>query len=247
MYALKFAHLVKEKTAAEVYQLYIDLRAFGKGYEEFYQRILSEGVHVIRGKGTEVLPAHGEAAAEGRLVVRCEDTLAARCRAIPVDMVILCTALEAQADAKEVGRLFGVSVGADGFFIERHPKLGPVATPAEGVFVAGGCQGPKDIPDAVAQGSAAAAQALSLMVRGEVEMDAACAEVQEELCSGCRICNDLCPYTAISFVEDDKVSRVNPAMCKACGTCVAACPSGALRALHFTDDQIYGEIEGILS
>jgi heterodisulfide reductase subunit A len=246
MYALKFAHLVKEKTSAEVYQLYIDLRAFGKGYEEFFQRILTEGVNVIRGKGAEVVRATGARKEEGDLVVRCEDTLAARFREIPVDMVILCTAVEARADAKETGRRFGVSVGADGFFIERHPKLGPVSTPTDGVFIAGTCQGPKDIPDSVAQGGAAAAQAMSLMVRGEVEMDAACAVVDETLCSGCRMCNDLCPYSAISFDEAAKVSRVNPALCKACGTCVAGCPSGAVRALHFSDDQVYAEIEGIL-
>jgi heterodisulfide reductase subunit A2 len=245
MYALKFAHLVKEKTAAEVYQLYIDLRSFGKGYEEFFQRILSEGVNVIRGKGAEVAPAES-ANGDGHLLVRCEDTLAGKLREIPVDMVILCTALEAQADAKEVARRFGISVGADGFFIERHPKLGPVATTTDGVFLAGGCQSPKDIPDSVAQGAAAAAHAMSLMIRGEVEMDGACATIDEELCSGCRMCNDLCPYGAISFVEQKKVSQVNPALCKACGTCAAGCPSAAIRALHFSDDQIYAEIEGIL-
>jgi heterodisulfide reductase subunit A len=247
MYALKFAHLVKEKTSAEVYQLYIDLRAFGKGYEEFSQRILSEGVNVIRGKGAEVVPTPAARKDEGPLLVRCEDTLAGRFREIPVDMVILCTALEAQKDAKEVGRLFGVSVGADGWFIERHPKLGPVSTPTDGVFVAGACQGPKDIPDAVAQGGAAAAQAMSLIVRGEVEMDAACAVIDEKICSGCRLCNELCPYGAISFDAEKKVSAVNPALCKACGTCPAGCPSGAIRGLHYTDEQIYAEIEGILA
>jgi len=245
MYALKFAHLVKEKTSAEVYQLYIDLRAFGKGYEEFYQRILTEGVNIIRGKGAEVVSAQpGDPA--GKLLVRFEDTLAGRFRELTVDMVVLCTALEANGDAKETGRRFGVSVGADGFYIERHPKLGPVSTPTDGVFIAGACQGPKDIPDAVAQGAATAALAMSLMVRGEVEMDAACAVVDEERCSGCRMCNDLCPYNAISYLEEKKVSTVNPALCKACGTCVAGCPSGNIRALHFTDEQIYAELEGIL-
>jgi heterodisulfide reductase subunit A len=247
MYALKFAHLVKEKTTAEVYQLYIDLRSFGKGYEEFFQRILTEGVNLIRGKGAEVVPAPQSRRDEGPLLVRCEDTLAGRFREIPVDMVILCTALEAQQDAKETGRKFGVSVGADGWFIERHPKLGPVSTTTDGIFLAGACQGPKDIPDAVAQGGAAAAQAMSLMIRGEVEMDAACAVVDEALCSGCRLCNELCPYGAISFDIEKTLSLVNAALCKACGTCAAGCPSGAIKGLHFTDQQIYAEIEGILS
>ncbi|MBD3162485.1 MAG: 4Fe-4S dicluster domain-containing protein [Candidatus Eisenbacteria bacterium] len=247
MYGLKFAHLVKEKTEAEVYQLYIDLRAFGKGYEEFYQRILSEGVNVIRGKGTEVVRAGRGRAEEGDLLVRCEDTLAGVFREIPVDMVILCTALEAHSDAKETGRKFGVSIGADGWFIERHPKLGPVSTATDGVFLAGVCQGPKDIPDTVAQGGAAAAEAMSLMIRGEVEMDAACAVIDEEKCCGCRLCNDLCAYSAITFDEEKEVSVVNEALCKACGTCVAGCPSGSIKGLHFTDPQIYAEIEGILS
>ncbi len=247
MYALKFAHLVKEKTSAEVYQLYIDLRAFGKGYEEFFQRILTEGVNVIRGKGAEIVPSEIAGREEGHLLVRCEDTLAGRFREIPADMVILCTALEAQKDAKDTARRFGISVGADGFFIERHPKLGPVSTTTDGIFIAGACQGPKDIPDSVAQGAAAAAHAMSLMIRGEVEMDAAYAVVNEETCSGCRLCNDLCSYNAITYDEERKISRVNSALCKACGTCAAGCPSGAIHALHFADNQIYAEIEGILS
>jgi heterodisulfide reductase subunit A len=247
MYALKFAHLVKEKTSAEVYQLYIDMRAFGKGYEEFYQRLLDEGIHIIRGKGAEVVRTLPERLFEGELTVRCEDTLIGKFREIPVDMVILCTALEAGDDAKEIARKFNISTGADGWFIEAHPKLAPVSTTTDGIFLAGVCQGPKDIPDAVAQGNAAAGRVISLLNQGELLMDAAYAEIQEEYCSGCRICNGLCPYTAISFNEEKKISEVNAAMCKACGTCVAACPSGAIKGRHFTDEQIYAQIEGILS
>jgi len=247
MYALKFAHLVKEKTNAEVYQLYIDMRTFGKGYEEFYQRILTEGVNVIRGKGAEIVPALPEQSGEGNLLVRCEDTLIGKFREIPVDMVILCTALEARSDAEDIARKFNISTGADGWFIEAHPKLAPVSTTTEGVFLAGACQGPKDIPDSVAQGTAAAAHAIRLCNMGEIMMDAAYAEIQEEFCSGCRICNGLCPYNAITFEEEKKVSEINPALCKACGTCVAACPSGAIKARHFTDEQIYAQIEGILA
>ncbi len=247
MYALKFAHLVKEKTNAEVYQLYIDMRTFGKGYEEFYQRILTEGVNVIRGKGGEIVPAPPEYSSEGNLLVRCEDTLIGKFREIPVDMVILCTALEARGDAEDIARKFNISTGADGWFIEAHPKLAPVSTTTEGVFLAGVCQGPKDIPDTVAQGTAAAAHSIRLLNMGEVLMDAAYAEIVEEFCSGCRICNGLCPYNAITFDEEKKVSEINSALCKACGTCVAACPTGAIKARHFTDDQIYAQIEGILA
>jgi heterodisulfide reductase subunit A len=247
MYALKFAHLVKEKTSAEVYQLYIDLRAFGKGYEEFYQRILDEGVNVIRGKGAEVVLATRRRADEGHLLVRCEDTLIGKFREIPVDMVILCTALEARSDAAEIARKFNISTGADGWFIEAHPKLAPVSTTTEGIFLAGVCQGPKDIPDTVAQGGAAAAQAMKLMNVGELMMDAAYAEIIDDLCSGCRICNGLCPYQAISYDEEKKISHVNAALCKACGTCVAACPAGAIKGRHFTDEQIYAQMEGMLA
>lgn len=246
MYALKFAHLVKEKTNAEVYQLYIDMRAFGKGYEEFYQRILDEGVNIIRGKGAEVVPSMPGQDTEGALVVRCEDTLIGKFREIPVDMVLLCTALEARTDAADLGRKLNISRGADGWFIEAHPKLAPVSTTTDGVFLAGACQGAKDIPDTVAQGNAAAGQVVKLLNQGELYLDAAYAVIQEEFCSGCKLCNGLCPYTAITFNEQKKVSEVNAALCKACGTCVAACPSGAIVARHFTDEQIYAQIEGML-
>jgi len=247
MYALKFAHLVKEKTSAEVYQLYIDMRAFGKGYEEFYQRLLDEGVHVIRGKGAEIIPAPPDQAGEGNLLVHCEDTLISKFREIPVDMVVLCTALEANADSADLARKLNISMGADGWFIEAHPKLAPVSTTTDGVYLAGVCQGPKDIPDAVAQGSAAAGQVLKILNQGELFLDAAYAVIREEYCSGCKICNGLCPYSAISFDEEKKISVVNSALCKACGTCAAACPSGAIVARHFTDEQIYAQIEGILA
>lgn len=247
MYASKFAHLVKEKTSAEVYQCYIDMRCFGKGYEEFYKRILDEGVNVVRGKGAEVVRATHRRSDEGTLLVCLEDTLIGKFREIPVDMVVLCTALEARFDASEFGRKFNISTGADGWYIEAHPKLGPVSTTTDGIFLAGVCQSPKDIPDTVAQAGAAAAHAMKLMNQGEVQMDGAYAEIHEEFCSGCKICNGLCPYNAITFEEEKKVSYINPALCKACGTCVAACPSGAIEARHFTDDQIYAQIEGILS
>ncbi len=246
MYAFKFSHLVKEKTKAEVYQFYIDIRSFGKGYEEFYQRILNEDVNVIRGKGAEVIPSGFRRGEEGPLLIQCEDTLVGKFREIPVDMVILCTALEARSDAKEVGRKFNISTGADGWYIEAHPKLGPVSTTTDGVFLAGACQSAKDIPDSVAQGGAASSHAMKLLCQGEIMMDAAYAVIKEENCSGCKICNDLCPYTAIEFIINKKVSSVNSALCKACGTCVAACPSGAIVARHFTDDQIYAQIEGML-
>jgi heterodisulfide reductase subunit A len=247
MYALKFAHLVKEKTNAEVFQFYIDMRTAGKGYEEFYQRLLEEGIHIIRGKGAEVVPTVIERINEGELTVHCEDTLIGKFREIPVDMVILCTALEPIKEAKEIARKFNIATDAEGWFIEAHPKLAPVSTTTDGVFLAGVCQGPKDIPDTVAQGKAAAGSVVAIFNQGELLMDAAYAVVHEENCGGCKICNGICPYSAISFDEEKKVSVINAAMCKACGTCVAACPSGAIKGKHFTDEQIYAQIEGILA
>lgn len=247
MYALKFAHLVKEKTEAEVYSFYIDMRAFGKGYEEFYNRLLEEGVRFVRGKAASVTDFAMYPEEEGKLIVTCEDTLLRRIRRVPVDMVVLCPAIEAKASAPELARLFTLCHSKDGFFAEKHPKLAPVSTATDGIFIAGCCQAPKDIPDTVAQASGAAAQAMSLAAKGVMEIDSATAEINEELCTGCRICNDMCPYHAIDFIEDKKVSRVNDALCKGCGTCVAACPCGVISAKQFRDDQVMAEIDGVLN
>jgi heterodisulfide reductase subunit A len=247
MFALKFSHLIKERTQGEVYNFYIDIRAFGKGYEEFYSRVLHEGANVIRGKVAEIVQAGWSKRDEGTLLIRCEDTLIGRFREIPVDMVVLCNAIEPRRDAEQVGRLFGLSRSPDGFFLERHPKLDPVATTTDGLFVAGCAQGPKDIPDSVAQASAAAARMLATIAKGAVEIDPVRAEVDELYCSGCRICNALCPYKAIDYLEEKNVSRVNMPLCKGCGTCVAACPAGAITGSGFTDKQVYAELEGVLS
>jgi heterodisulfide reductase subunit A len=246
MYALKFAHLIKEKTSAEVFNFYIDMRCTGKGYEEFYDRLLGEDVRFVRGKVGEISHLPVEIGEEGKLVVRVEDTLVGTVRRIPVDMVVLCTALEAPEGLRELATMCNVSVGRDGFIIEKHPKLGPVSTATDGVFIAGACQSPKDIPDTVAQASAASSAVLSMITREKIEIEAATAEIDAERCSGCRICNSLCPYLAIKFDEDKKVSVINEALCKGCGTCVAACPSGAIAAKHFQNDQIFAEIEGLL-
>ncbi len=246
MYALKYSHLIKERTDADVYQMYMDMRCFGKGYEEFYKRLSEEGVNFIRGKVAQVTDRATSDEEKGKLVVVCEDTLLGSIARVPVDMVILCTALEARADAVEVGRLFSLSLSADGFFMEKHPKLDPVATMTDGIFVVGCCQGPKDIPDTVAQASGAAARALAMISRGKVEVEAAIAVVDEELCSGCRICELLCTFNAISFDEDKKICLINEALCKGCGVCAAACPSAAITSKHFTAEQIMAEIEGVL-
>ena len=243
MYALKHAHLVRDKTDAEVYEFYMDIRAAGKGYEEFYERVQEEEVYFVRGRGAEVTVLEG-----GQLVVLAEDTIMGRPVSVKVDMVILDAGMVPHSDIGEVASTFGIGRSEDGFLLEAHPKLRPVDTSTDGIFLGGACQAPRDVPDTVAHASAAAAQCLSLLSRGEVTISPTVAFVDEELCSGCMVCIDLCPYSAISFISHDGtgVARVNEALCKGCGTCVAACPAGAIEARHFTDNQIYAEIEGLL-
>jgi len=247
MYALKYAHLLKEKTKARIYNFYIDMRCFGKGYEEFYHRLMEEGITFIRGKAASVTDrAEGESE-QGKLIISAEDTLSQKILRVPVDMVILTNAMEPQLDAQEVARKFKISCAGGGFFLEKHPKLAPVSTASDGVFIAGACQSPKDIPDTVAQGQAAASAVVALTQKGKVELEATTAYVDEELCSGCEICMSLCPYQAISYDAEKKISAINDALCKGCGTCAAACPSKAIFARHYTNQQILAELEGVLN
>jgi heterodisulfide reductase subunit A len=247
MYSMKFSHLIREHVpGAQVYEFYIDLRCVGKAFEEFYNRVLEEGTMFVRGRPAEVTNVAESPDEEGKLIIIGEDTLIGRQRRVPVDMVVLSTALQPRSDAGDVARLFSISRSADGFFLERHPKLDPVATMNDGIFVVGCCQSPKDIPQTVAQASAAAARALAAISAGSIEIEAATAVINEELCSGCKTCSALCPYNAISFDDEKKVCRINDALCKGCGVCVAACPSGAIIGRHFTTQELLAEIEGVL-
>jgi heterodisulfide reductase subunit A2 len=246
MQSLKFAHLVKERTGATVYNFYIDMRTPFKDYDEFYQRVLEEGTLFVRGKVAEITDTPRTAAEEGKLIIQVEDTLLGKQRRIPVDMVVLSAGLEPQPDAKETAKLFGISCSVNGWFIEKHPKLDPVATMTEGILIAGAAQGPKDIPASVAQGAAAAARVLGKIEQKEVALEPVRASVVEERCSGCRICNGLCPFNAISFHEDRMVTEINPALCQGCGTCVAACPAGAIEGTGFSNEQIMAQIEGLM-
>ncbi|MCU0487553.1 MAG: CoB--CoM heterodisulfide reductase iron-sulfur subunit A family protein [Anaerolineales bacterium] len=246
MQGLKFAHLVKERTGATVYNFYIDMRTAYKAYDEFYQRVLEEGTLFVRGKVADITDAARLPGEEGKIIVQVEDTLVGKQRRIPVDMVILSAGLEPRHDAKEFAKLFGLSCSADGWFIEKHPKLDPVATMTEGILIAGCVQGPKDIPQSVAQGAAAAARVLGRIQQAEIALEPFRASVDEDKCSGCRICNALCPFNAIIFHEDRMVTEVNPALCQGCGTCVAACPAGAISGTGFSNEQILAQIEGLL-
>ena len=246
MQGLKFAHLVQERTGATVYNFYIDMRTAYKGYDEFYQKVLEEGTRFVRGKVAEVTDVARLPNEEGKLIIQAEDTLIGKQRRIPVDMVILSSGLEPRHDAKEVAKTFGISCSADGWYIEKHPKLDPVATMTEGVYIAGCVQGPKDIPSSVAQGAAAAARVIGKIQQKEMALEPVRASVLEDQCSGCRICNDLCPFSAILFHEDTMLSEINPALCQGCGTCVAACPAGAITGTGFSNEQVLAQIEGLL-
>jgi heterodisulfide reductase subunit A len=247
MYALKYAHLAKELGKADVYQFYIDMRCFGEGYEEFYKRLSEEGVNFIRGKVAKVTDEALTDEEKGKLIVVSEDTLLGKLVRVPVDMVILCCALEPRSDVEKVGSLFGINRRADGFFLERHVKLDPVATPTEGVFIAGCCEGPRDIPDTVAQAEATAAKALSLISRGVVTTEAAISTVDEDICHGCGRCEEICVFHApkVTSKNGKLVSTINEALCKGCGTCAVVCPTGAIAIKHFTQDEILAQVAAL--
>ncbi|MDI6655031.1 MAG: CoB--CoM heterodisulfide reductase iron-sulfur subunit A family protein [Candidatus Hydrothermarchaeota archaeon] len=239
MYAIKNARIYKEKHPdAEIYIFYIDIRTFGKGYEEFYKIAQDEyGIKFIRGRPGEIT----EDAKTKNLVVRVEDTFLGRPLEVELDLVVLSVGMEPPRDAGEIQTMLRVSRSADGFFLEAHPKLRPVDTLTEGVFLAGAAQGPKDIHDSVAQGSAAAARAAIPMARGEVEVEPILATADNELCIGCRLCEKVCNFGAVEIVE--RKAKVNEALCTGCGVCAAACPTAAIQIKHFKDEQILAMIE----
>ena len=246
MYTAKHAHLVREKNPdAKITIFYIDVRAFGKGYEEFYDRVKKEKVFYRRGNVSEVY-RKGD-----KLIVRAEDTLEGRPMEVPADLVVLAVGMKPNKASSEVGSLLKLSNSQDKFFLEAHPKLRPVDTGSDGVFLAGCCQGPKDIPDTVAQASASAAKAIVPLARGRVKTESMVARVREAACRACGYCVEACPYSAISLEEKQvgrqyvKVAVVNEVLCKSCGACSAVCLSGAIQQSGFTDEQLLAAIGSI--
>ncbi len=246
MYSLKHAHQMYEKIpGCRVYLFYMDIRSFGKAYEEFYYRIQNEGAKFIRGRVANVL----EDPETKNLHVYAEDTLLGRPVDIEVDMVVLAAAIEPKEGANVLRKKFGVSASQDGWMLEAHPKLNPCGTTTAGVFLAGVCQGPKDIPDTVAQAEGAASAASIPIHMGQVELEPYFAICVEELCAGCGMCVNLCPYSALALGEKDgrTVMQVTEAKCKGCGTCGGFCPGGAIKMQHFTTPQIAAQIDAFFA
>jgi len=238
MVTAKQARLVRERLPnAQVTVFYMDVRAFGKGFEEFYDGARGAGVLYRRGNPSEIL-RRGE-----RVVVRAEDTLLGEPVETEADLVVLAVGMTPRADTEALAGLLKLARSSDGFFMEAHPKLRPVDTAMAGVFLAGCCQGPKDITETIAQARAAAATAMVPLMRGKVTVEAATSFVDEELCAGCGQCASLCAFGALSLHPTKGVMVSNAVLCQGCGACATACPSGAISVRHFTFDQVMAQIE----
>ena len=246
MYTLKHSIQLKEHYGdeVEVYIFYMDMRSNFKGYEEFYTRAREMGVNFIRGRVSRIFETPNK-----NLIIRAEDTLLGEPIELEAEMVVLATAAIPSKGAEEVSRILNITRGTDGFFMESHPKLKPIDTPVDGIFLAGACQGPKDIPYSVSQGSGAAARAATILSKPSVKIEPIISVVDPEKCRNtrvkCGICARKCPYGAI-IAEEGKPAEVRAAMCHGCGTCVAECPSDAITQMHFTDAQIFAQIRAAL-
>ncbi|HEY74160.1 MAG TPA: CoB--CoM heterodisulfide reductase iron-sulfur subunit A family protein [Thermoflexia bacterium] len=241
MYTAKQSLQVKELLPdADVTVFYIDVRTFGKGAEEFYDEARATGVRYRRGNISEVIRHNGRVALIG------EDTLLGRPFDFEADLVVLAVGMESRADAGDLSNLLKLARSSDGFFMELHPKLRPVDTAVDGVFLAGCCQGPKDIIDTVAQAKAAASSALIPLLRGVVPVISETALVDEEWCAGCGMCVDVCPFGSASLDPLWGVSRINAVLCKGCGACATACPSKAIRLQHFTAEQVLAQVDALV-
>jgi heterodisulfide reductase subunit A len=242
MTALKQAYLLKEKLGedAEINICYNDLRSFGKGYEEFYRKVRGLHTNMFRGRPSEVRPM------KDHLKIDIYDTTTSKLFEINTDLVVLVPAMMPRADATEFSRLLHLTQSGDGFLLEAHPKLRPVDTFVNGIYIAGCCQGPKDIQDTVSQASAAASRAATILSNEQLEIDPLIAMVDEDVCTGCGICIEICPYEARTINEKKRIAEVNDALCAGCGACIAACPSNASIHKNFTKKQLLNQIDDIM-
>ncbi|MCX9011457.1 MAG: CoB-CoM heterodisulfide reductase HdrA2 [Candidatus Methanoperedens sp.] len=235
MASIKNAILISEEYPdAKITVHYIDIRAGGEMYEEYYRRAQEMGISFVRGRVAEVEES------EGKTVLHYEDTISAETCHEPYDLVVLAVGMEANSSAEPLGRMLNLSTRPDRFFQSAHPKMRPVQTHTKGVFIAGCASGAKEIQVSIEQGSAAAAKAESLLHRGELEIEPLSAYVLPELCDGCRICESVCKFGRIK--AEDKKACVDEVECQGCGACSAACPNGAIQLRNYTDNQIMAQI-----
>jgi heterodisulfide reductase subunit A len=245
MYTSKQSYLVKDLLpSADVTVFYIDVRTFGKGAEEFYDEARTKGVRYRKGNISEIYRKRRNGS--DLVVLVGEDTLLGQPIDFEADLVVLAVGMEPRADVADISTLLKLPRSADGFFLELHPKLRPVDTAVDGVFLAGCCQGPKDIPDTVAQAKAAASSALIPLLRGVVPVISETAIVDPELCAGCGMCVEVCPYGAPALDPSWGVSQINAVLCKGCGACAVTCPSKAIRLQQFTPDQILAQVDALV-
>lgn len=238
-HAMMFHHKVPN---GQTYVFYMDIRAGGKGYEEFVKRCQEEkGLLYLRGRVAKVYE-DGD-----KLVVKGVDTLSGKTVQINADLVVLAVGMIPSSGSHELANTLKASLDANGFFSEAHPKLRPLESPTAGIFLAGAGQAPKDIPETVAQASGAASKALQLLSSPTLELEPTVAHVVGELCSGCGICIPLCPYDALNLSEQTKLAEVSDSLCEGCGTCIASCPSGALTLRNLTDEQLLAMIEAVVA
>jgi heterodisulfide reductase subunit A len=246
MATLKQAILAREHLGKDVniYICFNDMRAFGKGYDEFYRRARDLDINFVAG-----LPSDIRGEADGSLHFDVYDKGTNKLLELRPDLVVLANGLVPNSDLGSISGLFHMSRSADGFLLEAHPKLRPLESVMAGVFLAGACQGPKDIPDTVAQASGAAAKAIDLLASGEIELEPLKAVVDKDLCSGCRLCESVCPFVAIEIKTETVDGLEKPraevieAMCQGCGLCVSACPTDAIKMRHFTDAQVIAQVQ----
>jgi heterodisulfide reductase subunit A len=253
MYTAKHAMLTREKYPdTDVYVFYIDVRTPGKNFDEFYRRAVEQyGVHYIKGMVGKVTPK-----ADGTLEVQASDLISNEQLHISADLVVLAAAIEPDKTARPLATMLTASMDTNDFFTEAHAKLRPVESPTAGIFLSGACQGPKDIPETVAQAGAAASKAIGLLCKDSITCNPCVAHSDELMCNGCSSCEKVCPYGAISYLDKEfrmpdrttkvrRVASVNPAVCQGCGACTVACPSGAMDLNGFSNSQIMAEVDAI--
>ena len=250
MYGAKHAHQYLDKVPdGQCYVFYMDVRTPGKRYDEFYMQAKNDGAVYIRGRVSKIYK-------EGdHLVVMGTDTIGGENVQVDADLVVVETAMVPASNSRETAMMFGVQCDEDGWITEAHPKLRPVETASRGIYLAGTAQGPKDIPDTVAQAGAAASKVIGMFSHDTLESNPQISHVDISKCSGCGTCVDICPYGALSLVEKNlrensvkvtrKVCEVNSALCQGCGACTVACKPGALDLLGYTDEGIMREVDAL--